>query len=103
MVDLAAKYVETRPGQLPLPGPSVSPVQPYTGPSFKVGESRLVDQYIVINALTEQDSVASLKYGVLLLLALSSLGVYRLATANRSRNIKHALASVLRFAPLFSQ
>lgn len=41
----------------------------------------LSPDYDYLNALVEQDSVASLRYGVLFLLALSSLGVYSIILA----------------------
>jgi len=43
--------------------------------------SSLGDDYDFVNALVEQDSFASLRYGVLFLLALSSLGVYSIILA----------------------
>jgi len=55
-------------------------MNPPTTPSNK-SKSSFVDDYDFINMLTEQDSVASLKYGVLFLLALSSLGVYSIILA----------------------
>ncbi len=59
----------------------VTPVFDWLVRCFGSGKSSFVDDYNFINALTEQDSVASLKYGVLFLLALSSLGVYSIILA----------------------
>jgi NADH:ubiquinone oxidoreductase subunit H len=41
----------------------------------------LTPDYAFLNALVEQDTVANLRYGVLVLLALSSLGVYSIILA----------------------
>jgi len=41
----------------------------------------LTIDFDVLNAMVEQDSVANLRYGVLFLLALSSLGVYSIILA----------------------
>lgn len=51
-----------------------------------------------INALVEQDTVANLRYGVLFLLALSSLGVYSIILAGWSSNSKYAFIGALRSA-----
>jgi proton-translocating NADH-quinone oxidoreductase chain N len=51
-----------------------------------------------INALVEQDRVANLRYGVLFLLALSSLGVYSIILAGWSSNSKYAFIGALRSA-----
>lgn len=51
-----------------------------------------------ITLLTEQDSVANLRYGILFLLALSSLGVYSIILAGWSSNSKYAFIGALRSA-----
>jgi formate hydrogenlyase subunit 4 len=60
--------------------------------------NRLSPDYDYLNALVEQDSVASLRYGVLFLLALSSLGVYSIILAGWSSNSKYAFIGALRSA-----
>jgi formate hydrogenlyase subunit 4 len=52
----------------------------------------------VLNALVEPDTVANLRYGVLFLLALSSLGVYSIILAGWSSNSKYAFIGALRSA-----
>jgi formate hydrogenlyase subunit 4 len=52
----------------------------------------------VLSAMVEQDSVANLRYGVLFLLALSSLGVYSIILAGWSSNSKYAFIGALRSA-----
>jgi len=44
-------------------------------------ESALDLDFDYLNTLLEQDSVANLRYGILFLLALSSLGVYSIILA----------------------
>ena len=51
-----------------------------------------------ITALVEQDTVANLRYGILFLLALSSLGVYSIILAGWSSNSKYAFIGALRSA-----
>jgi formate hydrogenlyase subunit 4 len=51
-----------------------------------------------VNLLVEQDSVANLRYGILFLLALSSLGVYSIILAGWSSNSKYAFIGALRSA-----
>lgn len=51
-----------------------------------------------LTSLLEQDSVANLRYGVLFLLALSSLGVYSIILAGWSSNSKYAFIGALRSA-----
>lgn len=51
-----------------------------------------------LTALLEQDSVANLRYGILFLLALSSLGVYSIILAGWSSNSKYAFIGALRSA-----
>jgi formate hydrogenlyase subunit 4 len=51
-----------------------------------------------VRALLEQDTVANLRYGVLFLLALSSLGVYSIILAGWSSNSKYAFIGALRSA-----
>lgn len=51
-----------------------------------------------VAALVEQDGVATLRYGVLFLLALSSLGVYSIILAGWSSNSKYAFIGALRSA-----
>jgi len=51
-----------------------------------------------ITGLLEQDSVANLRYGVLFILALSSLGVYSIILAGWSSNSKYAFIGALRSA-----
>lgn len=60
--------------------------------------ANFADDYGFITALIEQDGVASLKYGVLFLLALSSLGVYSIILAGWSSNSKYAFIGALRSA-----
>jgi NADH:ubiquinone oxidoreductase subunit H len=54
--------------------------------------------YDYLIALIEQDTVSSLRYGVLFLLALSSLGVYSIILAGWSSNSKYAFIGALRSA-----
>lgn len=58
----------------------------------------LAFDYDFITALTEQDTVANLRYGILFLLALSSLGVYSIILAGWSSNSKYAFIGALRSA-----
>lgn len=51
-----------------------------------------------LSSLLEQDSVANLRYGILFLLALSSLGVYSIILAGWSSNSKYAFLGALRSA-----
>lgn len=51
-----------------------------------------------VNSLLEQDSAANLRYGVLFILALSSLGVYSIILAGWSSNSKYAFIGALRSA-----
>lgn len=51
-----------------------------------------------LTALLEQDTVANLRYGILFLLALSSLGVYSIILAGWSSNSKYAFIGALRSA-----
>jgi len=57
-----------------------------------------VNDYDFVVALIEQDSFASLRYGMLFLLALSSLGVYSIILAGWSSNSKYAFIGALRSA-----
>lgn len=50
-------------------------------PVFVTEKSDFAPDYKFFTALLEQDSVANLRYGVLYLLALSSLGVYSIILA----------------------
>jgi NADH:ubiquinone oxidoreductase subunit H len=54
--------------------------------------------YDYLIALIEQDTVSSLRYGILFLLALSSLGVYSIILAGWSSNSKYAFIGALRSA-----
>ena len=49
--------------------------------SFTPTQAGTATDYDFVNALIEQDTVANLRYGVLFLLALSSLGVYSIILA----------------------
>jgi formate hydrogenlyase subunit 4 len=58
----------------------------------------LSSDYTYFSALLEVDTVANLRYGVLFLLALSSLGVYSIILAGWSSNSKYAFIGALRSA-----
>lgn len=58
----------------------------------------VTSDFSYINALIEQDSVVNLRYGVLFLLALSSLSAYSIILAGWSSNSKYAFIGALRSA-----
>jgi NADH:ubiquinone oxidoreductase subunit H len=67
-------------------------------PKVKVTQAELLPDVHYLHALLEQDSIANLRYGVLFLLALSSLGVYSIILAGWSSNSKYAFIGALRSA-----
>lgn len=60
--------------------------------------ANLTPDLVYINSLLEQDSAANLRYGILFILALSSLGVYSIILAGWSSNSKYAFIGALRSA-----
>jgi NADH:ubiquinone oxidoreductase subunit H len=63
-----------------------------------VSKAELVPDTDYLSALLELDSVVNLRYGLLLLLALSSLTVYSIVLAGWSSNSKYAFIGALRSA-----
>jgi NADH-quinone oxidoreductase subunit H len=67
-------------------------------PEYDSAATGFTFSYDYLVALTEQDTVANLRYGLLFLLALSSLGVYSIILAGWSSNSKYAFIGALRSA-----
>mgnify|MGYP003575095597 CR=1 FL=1 len=75
-----------------LPGASVAPLYD------SVTADLLSPDLDYITALTEPDTVVNMRYGVLFLLALSSLSVYSIILAGWASNSKYAFIGALRSA-----
>lgn len=67
-------------------------------PEEKSAKSALFHDLTSVSLLTEPDTVVNLRYGVLFLLALSSLSVYSIILAGWSSNSKYAFIGALRSA-----
>jgi hypothetical protein len=70
----------------------------YAGLLTELPEINTTPNFNFVQTLVEQDSVANLRYGILFLLALSSLGVYSIILAGWSSNSKYAFIGALRSA-----